>query len=218
MSNAVASIRECGSCGNYLQRIFTGKLHPDPGSVAQTCLRTCAKKKQMLNLPSYIFDKCFTRLVVVSAQLLRHICCQGGRQKNPSSNSGSLLLQLSNMRCSCHSSLRNTIPTEYILCKLMEKPGKALQGFQLLRDCRLPGIRCTLILSMCIYLKDIMEKHHTIFLSNKKKTVWFTFSNPLNSKQNQIFFVWDLLLCNFIALVDVKVFPQLVQGICIFSR
>ena len=62
MSNAVVSIRECGSCGNYLQRIFTGKLHPDPGSVAQTCLRTCAKKKQMLNLPSYIFDKCFIRL------------------------------------------------------------------------------------------------------------------------------------------------------------
>ena len=80
MSNAVVSIRECGSCGNYLQRIFTGKLHPDPGSVAQTCLRSCAKKKQMLNLPSYIFDKCFIRLVVVSAQLLRHICCQGGRQ------------------------------------------------------------------------------------------------------------------------------------------
>ena len=106
---------------------------------------------------------------IVSAQLLRHICCQGGRQRNPSSNSGSLLLQLSNMRCSCHSSLRNTIPTEYILCKLMEKPGKVLQGFQLLQDCRLPGIRCTLIFSMCFYLKDIMEKHHTIFLSNKKK-------------------------------------------------
>ena len=122
---------------------------------------------------------------IVSAQLLRHICCQGGRQRNPSSNSGSLLLQLSNMRCSCHSSLRNTIPTEYILCKLMEKPGKVLQGFQLLQDCRLPGIRCTLIFSMCIYLKDIMEKHHTIFLSNKKKKL-FGLRFPIRSTQNTI--------------------------------
>ena len=97
---------------------------------------------------------------------------------------GSLLLQLSNMRCSCHSSLRNTIPTEYILCKLMEKPGKVLQGFQLLRDCRLPGIRCALILSMCIYLKDIMEKHHTIFLSNKKKLFGLRF--PIRSTQTTI--------------------------------
>ena len=105
----------------------------------------------------------------ISSASSSYLLPRGPANKNPSSNSGSLLLQLSNMRCSCHSSLRNTIPTEYILCKLMEKPGKALQGFQLLRDCRLPGIRCTLILSMCIYLKDIMEKHHTIFLSNKKK-------------------------------------------------
>ena len=52
---------------------------------------------------------------------------------------GSLLLQLSNMRCSSHSSLGNTIPTEYILCKLMEKPGKvhkALWGHVQLRPCK----------------------------------------------------------------------------------
>ena len=91
---------------------------------------------------------------------------------------------LCNMRCSCHSSLRNTIPTEYILCKLMEKPGKVLQGFQLLRDCRLPGIRCALILSMCIYLEDIMEKNHTIFFSNKKKLFGLRF--PIRSTQNTI--------------------------------
>ena len=186
MSNAVVSIRECGSCGNYLQRIFTGKLHPDPGSVAQTCLRTCAKKKQMLNLPSYIFDKCFSRLVVVLYQLSFFVIfvAKGAGKEIHLQIQGSLLLQLSNMRCSCHSSLRNTIPTEYILCKLMEKPGKVLQGFQLLRDCRLPGIRCALILSMCIYLKDIMEKHHTIFLSNKKKLFGLRF--PIRSTQTTI--------------------------------